>query len=393
MTDLSRDPVALTAALVRCESVTPAEAGALTLLAGLLAPAGFDCRRLVMTEPGFPDVDNLYARIGSGHPHLCFAGHTDVVPAGDIAAWTHGPFSGDIAEGFVWGRGTVDMKGNIAAFLVAALDWLRRPGNAARGSISFLITGDEEADAVNGTIKVLDWMARNGETPDHCIVGEPSCSEKLGDTLRIGRRGSLGARLVVNGRQGHVGYAHLANNPVRGFVKVASALWEQPIDEGTPHFVPSNLEIVSVDVDNPVYNVVPAHIEAKMNVRYNSLHTGADIRRWLERTAESALAGTGLTHEWAFTPGNAESFVTEPGPLVDMIAAVMEAETGSKPVLSTAGGTSDARFVKDYCQVVELGLVNKGIHAVDEKVPVEDLKRLTAIYGRVIESYFSTFAP
>ena len=385
----SLDPIALTQALVRCESVTPKEGGALALVERHLRDAGFSCHRLVFNDGCYP-VDNLFARIGQGGPHLCFAGHTDVVPAGDVARWTHPPFSGEIVDGELHGRGSVDMKGNIACFMAAALDYLATDGRDRPGTLSFLITGDEEADAVDGTVKVLDWMAANGHTPSHCIVGEPSCSEAIGDTIRIGRRGSLSAKLVVTGKQGHVGYAHLANNPIDGFVKIAAALKAAPLDRGTEHFVPSNLEIVSVDVGNPVFNVVPARVEAKMNVRFNDRHTAESLEAQFRKTAETALAGTGLGHEWSFF-GNADAFVTKPGPLVDMVKDVVRQTTGRTPELSTAGGTSDARFVKSHCPVLEIGLVNKTIHAVDERVPTADLDTLTVLYRRLIERYYATF--
>lgn len=385
----SIDPIALTQALVRCDSVTPNEGGALDLLEQQLREAGFSCDRLTFKDGAYP-VDNLFARIGQGGPHLCFAGHTDVVPAGDLARWTHPPFSGDIVDGHLRGRGSVDMKGNIACFLAAAFDYLGGAGRDRPGTLSFLITGDEEADAVDGTVKVLDWMAAHGHTPSHCIVGEPSCTEAIGDTIRIGRRGSLSAKLVVTGKQGHVGYAHLANNPVMGFVRIAAALKAEALDQGTEHFVPSNLEIVSADVGNPVYNVIPARIEAKMNVRYNDLHSAKSLEAWMRAKAIAALDGTGLGHEWSFS-GNADAFVTKPGPLVDMVREVVRETTGRTPELSTAGGTSDARFVKDYAQVLEIGLVNKTIHAVDERVPTADLDKLTVLYRRLIERYFATF--
>lgn len=383
------DPIALTQALVRCESVTPNEGGALSLIERHLRDAGFSCHRLVFKDGAYP-VDNLFARIGQGGPHLCFAGHTDVVPAGDLARWTHPPFGGEIADGMLYGRGAVDMKGNIACFMAAALDYLSTDGRERPGTLSFLITGDEERDAVDGTAKVLDWMAANGHVPGHCIVGEPSSSEAIGDTIRIGRRGSLSARLVVTGRQGHVGYAHLAKNPIDGFVRVATALKAQPLDGGTEHFVPSNLEIVSADVGNTVDNVIPARIEAKMNVRFNDRHTAQSLEAWFRRTAEAALDGTGLGHEWRFS-GNAHAFVTKPGPLVDMVRAVISETSGLTPVLSTAGGTSDARFIKNYCEVLEIGLVNTSVHAVDECVPTADLDKLTVLYRRLIERYFATF--
>jgi succinyl-diaminopimelate desuccinylase len=387
MTD-PKDPVALTQALVRCPSVTPKEGGALDLLQRVLEPAGFTCHRLVMREPGTLDVDNLFARIGSGRPHLCFAGHTDVVPPGDAAAWTHPPFSGDIADGHVWGRGAVDMKGNIACFVAAALAFLEDPGALGQGSISLLVTGDEEGPSVNGTVKVLRWMAEHGHVPDCCLVGEPSNPERIGDAIKIGRRGSLNGRIVISGRQGHSAYPHLACNPVPGMAKVVAALLAEPLDQGSEHFAPSNLEVVSVDTGNPAYNVIPARIELKLNIRYNDRHTARSLERHVREQVAAALAGTDLTAELAFH-GNADVFVTEPGPLVDTMVAAVEDVCGRRPELSTSGGTSDARFVKDYCPVIEFGLVNKTIHATDERAAIADLEQLTAIYRRFLERTFA----
>ena len=383
------DPVALTQALVRCPSITPAEGGALDLLEGLLAPEGFTCHRLPFSAPGTPDVDNLFARIGGGGPHLCFAGHTDVVPTGDDTLWSHPPFDAAIADGYLYGRGAVDMKGNIACFLTAALEFLADPIRLGQGSISLLITGDEEGPAVNGTVKVLDWMAANGHSPTACLVGEPSNPERLGDAIKIGRRGSLNGRLVVRGRQGHAAYPQLANNPIRGLTRVMAALQALRLDEGTAAFAPSNLEIVAIETGNPAYNVIPASVEARLNVRYNDRHTMASLQTLIRHEALAALAGSGLELEATFN-GNAEAFVTRPGPLVDTMIAAVQAETGHTPELSTSGGTSDARFVKDFCPVIEFGLVNKSIHAVDERVAVSDLVALTRIYRAFLERFFAT---
>ena len=388
MTQPSHDPVLLTAALIRCPSVTPAEGGALSYLQSVLEPAGFRCHRLPFAAADTPDVDNLFARIGSGGPHLCFAGHTDVVPPGDAKSWTHPPFSAVIADGFVYGRGAVDMKGNIACFLAAAADFLADPERLGQGSISLLITGDEEGPAVNGTVKVLEWMAANGHRPDHCLVGEPSNPDQIGDAIKIGRRGSLNGRLVVRGTQGHAAYPQLANNPLRGLVRVCAALTGLKLDEGTAAFAPSNLEIVAIETGNPAYNVIPAAAEARLNVRYNDRHTAASLEALIRRLAETALAGSGLVLQASFS-GNADAFVTEPGPLVETMIAAVQAEAGRTPELSTTGGTSDARFIKDYCPVIEFGLVNKTIHAVDERVAVDDLRSLTRIYRRFLDGYFA----
>ena len=382
------DPVALTAALIRCPSVTPLEAGALGLLESVLAPAGFACHRLPFSQACTPDVDNLFARIGGGGPHLCFAGHTDVVPPGDPALWTHAPFGGVIADGHLYGRGAVDMKGNIACFIAASLDFLADPTRLGQGSISLLITGDEEGPAVNGTVKVLEWMAAHGHTPTACVVGEPSNPERLGDAIKTGRRGSLNGRLVVRGKQGHAAYPQMANNPLRGITRIAAALNGLKLDEGTAAFSPSNLEIVAIETGNPAYNVIPAATEARLNVRYNDRHTAASLEALIRSVAEATLAGSGLTLEASFN-GNADAFVTKPGPLVDTMVAAIRAETGRTPELSTTGGTSDARFVKDYCPVIEFGLVNKTIHAIDERVPVADLHQLTRIYRGFLDGYFA----
>ena len=384
----THDPIAHTAALIRCASITPVEGGALTYLQNVLEPAGFQCHRLVFSAPGTPDVDNLFARIGGGAPHLCFAGHTDVVPTGDSALWTHPPFDAAIADGLMYGRGAIDMKGNIACFLAATLDFIANPEKLGQGSISLLITGDEEGPAVNGTVKVLEWMAAKGHTPNHSLVGEPSNPERLGDAIKIGRRGSLNGRLVVRGKQGHVAYPQLANNPLRGLIRVCAALNALRLDEGTEIFTPSNLEIVSIETGNPAYNVIPAAAEARLNVRYNDRHSAASLEALIHREAENALTGTGLTLEASFN-GNADAFLTKPGPLVDTMIAAVHAATGRTPELSTTGGTSDARFIKDYCPVIEFGLVNKTIHAIDERVALADLTALTGIYRGFLNGYFA----
>jgi succinyl-diaminopimelate desuccinylase len=380
------DPVALARDLIRCPSVTPAEGGALDYLHGVLERAGFAVHRVKFSEDGSADVENLYARIGAAAPHLMFAGHTDVVPPGEEAAWTHAPFAGEIADGQLYGRGAVDMKGAIACFLAATLDHLATHGGKPKGSISFLITGDEEGDAVNGTIKLLKWAAERGERFDHCIVGEPSNPTALGDAVKIGRRGSLSGTLVVTGRQGHVAFPHLAENPLRGLVKLMSALMAEPLDRGTEHFDPSNLEFTSVDVGNRAVNVIPGEARARFNIRYNDLHTPETLKTLIAQRCAAAASGARWRIE--YLPSNSWVFRTEPGPFVDLVVEAIAAATGRNPQLSTSGGTSDARFIKDYCPVLEFGLVGKTMHQVDEHVPTAELAALTAIYRRILDRYF-----
>ena len=388
MTVTATDPVALTQALIRCESVTPVEGGALDLLESVLAPAGFACHRLTFTEPGTPDVENLYARIGTGQPHLCFAGHTDVVPPGDLAAWTVPPFAGEIRDSLLYGRGAVDMKGGVACFVAAALRHLESGGKRA-GSISLLITGDEEGPSINGTMKLLDWMTARGEVPDACLVGEPSNPEALGDEIKIGRRGSLTAEIVVHGRQGHAAYPGKADNPIPKLARILDRLSTAEIDRGTPDFEPSNLQVTVLSVPNRAANVIPAEARATFNIRYNDTWRRPTIEAWVRAECAAAAATLNAAYDLEFS-GTGDVFLTRPGVLVDTLAAAIKAETGRTPALSTGGGTSDARFIKDVCPVVEFGLVNTTIHAVDERVPIADLERLTAIYQRFLAGYFAT---
>ena len=380
-------PLALAQALIRCPSVTPEEGGALSFLADRLSRAGFSVERPVFSEPGTPDIQNLYARIGTAGPVLVFAGHTDVVPPGETEAWTHGPFSGEVADGFLYGRGAVDMKGGIACMLAATLAFLDRHGPDFGGSIAFLVTGDEEGPAVNGTVKLLDWAKARGERFDHCLLGEPTNPDTLGEMIKIGRRGSLTGRITVHGRQGHVAYPHRAENPNPGLMRLASALTADTLDGGTAHFDASNLEFTTIDVGNPATNVIPASAKAVFNVRFNDDWTadtlGAEIRRRLE-----AAAGNAVRFSLDLQPSNSPAFLTQPDAFVDRVADAIEAETGRRPALSTTGGTSDARFIKDACPVIEFGLVGRTMHETDERVAVADLDRLTAIYGRVLDAYF-----
>ncbi|KQQ24535.1 succinyl-diaminopimelate desuccinylase [Methylorubrum extorquens] len=380
-------PLALAQALIRCPSVTPEEGGALSFLADRLSRAGFSVERPVFSEPGTPDIQNLYARIGTAGPVLVFAGHTDVVPPGEVGSWTHGPFSGEVADGFLYGRGAVDMKGGIACMLAATLAFLGRHGPDFGGSIAFLVTGDEEGPAVNGTVKLLDWAKARGERFDHCLLGEPTNPDTLGEMIKIGRRGSLTGRITVHGRQGHVAYPHRAENPIPGLLRLASALTADPLDGGTAHFDASNLEFTTIDVGNPATNVIPASAKAVFNVRFNDDWTadtlGAEIRRRLE-----AAAGNAVRFSLDLQPSNSPAFLTQPDAFVDRVADAIESETGRRPALSTTGGTSDARFIKDACPVIEFGLVGRTMHETDERVAVADLDRLTAIYGRVLDAYF-----
>lgn len=383
------DAVALTQALVRCPSVTPAEGGAIALLAQVLAEAGFDVHRPVFSQAGTPDIENLYARIGEGAPALVFAGHTDVVPVGDAARWTQPPFGGAIVDDRLYGRGAVDMKGGVAASVAAAIAYCRaQGGRPPRGSIAFLITGDEEGPAINGTVKLLDWAKARGERLDHCILGEPTNPDGLGDMVKIGRRGSLTGRLVVEGTQGHVAYPHLADNPIPGLVALLAALKATPLDGGTPHFDPSNLEVTTVDVGNAASNVIPAAARAVFNIRFNDLWTAGTLAEAV-RARLAAAAPAGMRWTVTFDPTNAAAFVTAPGPFVRFVTDAIETATGRRPVLSTTGGTSDARFIKDHCQVVEFGLVGQTMHQIDEWASVSDIRKLADIYRIVVERYFS----
>jgi succinyl-diaminopimelate desuccinylase len=383
---MAADPVAIARDLLRCPSVTPAEGGALSYLQAVLAGAGFAVDRVTFSEPGADDVENLYARIGTGKPHLVLAGHTDVVSPGDEARWRHAPFGGDIADGVLYGRGAVDMKGAIACALAAVLDHLAAGGGKLKGSISFLITGDEEGIAVNGTVKLLKWAAARGERFDHCILGEPTSPEHLGDMIKIGRRGSLNGTLVVPGTQGHVAYPALADNPVRRIVSIMSAMMAEPLDAGSAHFDPSNLEFTSVDVGNKTVNVIPAEARARFNIRYNDVRPRDELKALVEARASTGARGGRFHIDWE--PSNADAFVTAPGPFVDLASAAIAEVTGRKPALSTSGGTSDARFIREYCPVIEFGLVNRTMHGIDEHVATADLVALTAIYRKILDRYF-----
>jgi succinyl-diaminopimelate desuccinylase len=377
------DPVALTQALIRCPSVTPADAGALDVLIQALEPLGFVCHRLRFEAEGTPPIDNLYARLGTAGPNLCFAGHTDVVPPGDLAAWTANPFAGTIADGKLYGRGASDMKAAIAAFVAAIGKRLAAKG-APAGSISLLITGDEEGPSINGTRKVLDWLVKQGEVMDACIVGEPTNPHYLGEMIKVGRRGSITGHLTVHGTQGHVAYPHLADNPLPRLIRMLAALTAEPLDQGNAHFQPSTLAITTIDVGNPASNVIPAKGSASFNIRFNDEHTSEALKEWIRRTCDSVGGPYDVTFHVA-----GESFLTPPGHLSGLVADAIQRVTGHRPELSTTGGTSDARFIKNHCPVVEFGIVGQTMHKVDEHVSVRDVERLTDIYVAIIDGFFA----
>lgn len=377
---LVTEPVGLAQALIRCPSVTPEDHGALDLVERALQRLGFSCHRLTFEEDGTAPVGNLYARVGEGPPNLCFAGHTDVVPPGDLAGWRVDPFAGEVIDGVLYGRGAVDMKGAIACFIAAAARFLHRHRPA--GSISCLITGDEEGPGINGTRKVLEWLLSRREKLDACLVGEPTNVEQLGDTLKVGRRGSLTGRLTVRGIQGHVAYPERADNPIPRLLAMLRALNEEPLDSGSEHFQPSQLVITSVDVGNPASNLIPAAARATFNVRFNDRYTA----RTLEAALRARLDASGGDYRLEAHDG-AEAFLTPPGPFTDLLQALIERELSVVPELSTSGGTSDARFLKGVCPVVEFGLVGATIHQVDERVPVADLEALTRVYHALLARF------
>ncbi|MBA3446273.1 MAG: succinyl-diaminopimelate desuccinylase [Pseudaminobacter sp.] len=389
------DPAENLAALIRCPSVTPAEGGALSVLEAMLTPLGFVVERPRFSEDGTPDIENLYARLSGNGPHLMFAGHTDVVPVGDEASWTHSPFSAAIHNGEMYGRGAVDMKGGIACFIAALARTIEKHGNP-RGSVSMLITGDEEGPAINGSAKLLDWAALKGEKWDAAIVGEPTNPDTLGDIIKIGRRGSVSGVITVHGRQGHAAYPHLADNPVRGLMSLLDALLGLAFDEGTGDFQATNLEVTSVDVGNPATNVIAAKGTAAFNIRFNDTWTAETIQAEIHNRLD--LASNRKTYRkgrkepvafdlvWRDRPSHV--FLTRDEKLVETLSGSVNAVTGKTPALSTSGGTSDARFIKDYCPVVEFGLVGKTMHMIDERVAVADLETLTRIYARFLSDWF-----
>jgi succinyl-diaminopimelate desuccinylase len=395
MASSATDVIELTRALVRCESVTPKEAGALQLLEKVLVPLGFRCERMDFSEKGADDVANLYARVGEAPDgngrHFCFAGHSDVVPVGDLSSWTIGPFAAELSAGYLFGRGAADMKGAIAAFTEACSRFLARRGTNFGGAISLLITGDEEGPAVNGTVKMLKRLADRGEKIDACVVGEPTSSRKFGDMMKIGRRGSMTVDLVVRGVQGHVGYPERLDNAVHRLSAIIEALVREPIDQGSTHFQPTSLQFTTVDVGNSATNIAPGVVKARFNTRFNDLWTSqkllAHLKERIER-ANAALGGNG-TVEYPKVEVSGESFYTQPGPLVELVAGAIREVTGIEPELSTTGGTSDARFIARYCPVLEFGLVGESMHKVDEKTGVADLRSLARVYEAMLDRYFA----
>ena len=378
------DPLPLAQDLIRCRSVTPDDGGAIDLLARALAGLGFVCTELTF-DSGGPKIKNLYARFGTAAPNLCFAGHTDVVPPGDVSTWRFDPFAATVEDGTLFGRGAADMKSAIAAFVAAVARSQERHGN--RGSISLLITGDEEGPAVDGTVRVLDWMRERGERIDHCIVGEPTAEFTAGDTVKIGRRGSLTGYLRVKGVQGHVGYPERAKNPLPGMVAVVQRLNARKLDNGTQHFQASNLEFTTVDVGNPATNVIPGDARATFNIRFNTEQSAEALETWIEQECQAALKPLGLSHEIKFNRG-AHPFLTKEGPFTALIDKAIAGTTGTRPKFSTTGGTSDARFIHLHCPVAEIGLAGTTMHKIDERVSVSDLELLARIYEAILDAYF-----
>jgi succinyl-diaminopimelate desuccinylase len=378
------DPLALAQALIRRPSVTPADDGALETLAAALRPLGFACHALRFESADSPAIDNLYAVAGAGGRNFCFAGHTDVVPVGNRAGWSVDPFAAEIHDGVLYGRGAADMKGAIAAFAAAAARFLARRRDGFAGRISLLITGDEEGPAVNGTRRVLDWLAARGERLDACVVGEPTNPTRLGEMIKIGRRGSLTGRLSVPGVQGHIAYPQLADNPIHRLLDMLAALRAEPLDQGTPHFQPSSLQLFTIDVGNPATNLIPAEARAGFNIRFNDRHDAAGLEGWLRRRLDAVGGAYRLD-----VAVSGEAFLTAPGPLSTLVADAVEERLGRRPELSTSGGTSDARFIRACCPVVEFGLVGQTMHKTDERAALADIAALTDIYEAILERYFA----
>ena len=377
------DPIELTRALIRCAAVTPTDGGALSLTSAALEQLGFTNHYMTFSEDGTPDVSNLYAKLGDCGPNFCFAGHTDVVPVGDAKAWNLEPFAAEIRDDILYGRGAADMKGAVAAFIAAVDRFLGKRNGQFEGSISLLITGDEEGPAINGTVKVLDWLTNRGESLDHCLVGEPTNPDNLGDMIKIGRRGSLTGTLIVKGIQGHVAYPHLADNPLPRLIKMMDLFTSHLFDNGNEHFTPTNLELASVDVGNTASNVIPSQATALFNIRFNTEQTSDDLEEWLREQCDAV----GGDYTLNISIG-AQPFLTQPGPFTELISDAVEEVTGIKPALTTTGGTSDARFIHHHCPVAEFGLISETMHKVDEQAAVSDIEQLTGIYTRILESYF-----
>lgn len=382
------DPVALTRQLIECRSVTPTEGGALDILEQVLSGLGFLCQRLPFSAKDTPTVDNLYARLGNASPNLCFAGHTDVVPEGDRDGWRHDPFAAVIEDGLLYGRGATDMKGAIAAFIAAVARAKATNPKALKGSISLMITGDEEGPAVNGTVKILNWLKEKGEVIDHCLVGEPTNPEELGQMIKIGRRGSVNMWLTVKGAQGHVAYPQLAKSPVPALLSLLSDLTSRVLDQGTEYFQPSNLEITSIDIGNQATNVIPAEARVQLNIRFNTEHTGAELVEWVtQRCAHHGKENE--LHIDIETAISGEAFLNPPDAFQELIKSSIKRVIGREPEFSTSGGTSDARFIKDFCPVAEFGLISQTMHKIDERVSVRDIEQLSEIYNHILQGYFT----
>ena len=381
------DPLNLSQALIKCPSVTPDSGEALDVLQDILSEMGFRCEQVNFSAADTPDVNNLYAKFGHSSPNFCFAGHTDVVPVGDLEAWTVDPFGAEIKKGMLCGRGASDMKTAIACFVAAVSRFIDTRDNNFKGSISLLITGDEEGPAINGTKKLLEWITEKGDVLDACLVGEPTNPNELGDMIKIGRRGSLNGYLTVSGTQGHTAYPHLADNPIHLIVKMLETITSNELDQGTDHFQASTIQVSTIDVDNPATNVIPAKARATFNVRFNDLHKATDIERWLREGFDTVTKQTDGSYD-LITKVSGEAFLSSPGQLSAVLSGAVTEVTGCTPVLSTSGGTSDARFIKDYCPVAEFGMVGATMHKIDESVKLVDLEALTAIYTTTLKNYF-----
>ena len=381
------DPLNLSQALIKCPSVTPDSGEALDVLQDILSEMGFRCEQVNFSAADTPDVNNLYAKFGHSSPNFCFAGHTDVVPVGDLEAWTVDPFGAEIKKGMLCGRGASDMKTAIACFVAAVSRFIDTRDNNFKGSISLLITGDEEGPAINGTKKLLEWITEKGDVLDACLVGEPTNPNELGDMIKIGRRGSLNGYLTVSGTQGHTAYPHLADNPIHLIVKMLETITSKELDQGTDHFQASTIQVSTIDVDNPATNVIPAKARATFNVRFNDLHKATDIERWLREQFDMVTNQTDSSYD-LITKVSGEAFLSPPGQLSAVLSGAVTEVIGRTPVLSTSGGTSDARFIKDYCPVAEFGMVGATMHKIDESVKLVDLEALTAIYTTTLKSYF-----
>ena len=391
MTEFNLNPITLTQALVKCQSITPNDDGALLVVQDHLSSMGFDCSPLLFSGNGSYEVKNLFATIGSDGPHLAFAGHTDVVPPGNESSWKHPPFSAIIEDDKLFGRGTEDMKSNIACFISATEKFLKKNGKNFGGKISFIITGDEEGEAINGTPQIMEWTKKQNIKIDHCLVGEPTSNANIGDKVKIGRRGSVNFFLTVKGVQGHTANGHRAQNPVHCLTKLISNILEKPLDEGNEFFLPTAIQIPTFDVGNPAHNVIPEYASATINIRFNDLHTPESLIQWLNKKIESIFANVEnatckVEHEIS-----ARSFLNKPGNLSKIVSKSISQATGrnKEPELATDGGTSDARFIKNYCEVIELGIRNQTLHQVDEFVFLDDLTELTKIYYKILENYFS----